>query len=112
MALILGPILGFRGSDAATWKVSALVVMDSTDKPKLTFAVDGQPKQSAPAASLATFQNQVVLRFDFDVPRPAGKSEGTVDYEVAGTKNTFFVLAKKHRCKWRMRRATVFRRRP
>ena len=33
MALILGPILGFRGSDAATWKVSALVVVDSADKP-------------------------------------------------------------------------------
>ena len=96
MALILGPILGFRGSDATTWKVSALVVMDSTDKPKLTFAVDGQPKQSAAAAaSLATFQNQVVLRFDFDVPRPAGKSEGTVDYEVAGTKNTFFCPGQK-----------------
>lgn len=91
MALILGPILGFRGCDDQTWSVSALVVVDSADRPKLTFTADDQPKQTVSAAeTLAKFENQVVLRFDFVVPRPGNKSEGTVDYEVAGLKNTFY----------------------
>ena len=96
MALTLGPILGFRGSDSQTWRVSALVVVDANDKPKLTFSVDGQAKQNAAApVLLTTMLNQVVLRFDFDVPRPASKSEGTVDYEVAGTKSTFYCPGQK-----------------
>ncbi len=92
MALTLGPILGFRGSDAKTWKVSALIVVDSTENPTLTYSVNAQPPQSvSQPATLAEFKKQVVLRFDFDVLRPAGKSEATVKYEVAGSSNIFFV---------------------
>ncbi len=100
MALVLGPILGFRGSDAATWKMSALIVLDSNDKPKLTFTVKGQTKQTvSDAETLAKFSSggsqHVVLRYDFDVARPTGKSEGSVDYELAGTQNTFYFPGQK-----------------
>lgn len=94
MAVVLGPILGYRGSDATTWRVSALVVMDSADKPKLTFTVKGQAKQTAAdPETLAKFASggsqHVVLRYDFEATRPTGKSEGTVDYDIDGQTNTF-----------------------
>lgn len=100
MALTLGPILGFRGSDAQTWKVSALIVMDTNEKPKLTFTAKGQAKQTvSDAETLAKFSSggsqYVVLRYDFEVSRPASKFEGSVEYEVAGTVSTFYFPGQK-----------------
>lgn len=87
----LGPILGFRGVDAANaWCVSALVVVDAADAPDLNYTVGGTTS-AATSTVLYTFDGKKVVRFDLAVPIAA--KTRAVSYAVAGGEYEFHVPA-------------------
>lgn len=90
MPAILGPILGFRGADDTTWRVSALWVLparDAAPKPNASGAV----LAIAPAVALATNAERTAWRVDLSVTRP-NKSEVYVDYALPGAAKNWFAV--------------------
>ena len=90
MPAILGPILGFRGADDATWRVSALWVLPAQDpapKPTATGAVVA----IAPAVALAMSAERTAWRVDFSVTRP-NKGEVYVEYALQGAAKNWFAV--------------------
>ena len=77
MPELLGPILGFRGADETTWRVSALWVLPAKDPAPKPIA-SGAVVAIAPAVALATNAERTAWRVDFSVTRPK-KNEAYVD---------------------------------
>ena len=87
----LGPILGFRGIDSTNaWCVSALVVVDSADAPKLNFTVGGTTAPATPTV-LHTFEGRKVIRFDMAIP--ITDKARAVAYTIGSEENKFHVPA-------------------
>jgi len=84
MAILMGPVLGFRGASDDRWQVSALVVSDG---PPLAAHVGGR-QLGAPVA-LLSHNNRTAWRYDLEVPR--GHDDGTVRYEIGSTAAEFVV---------------------
>ena len=74
MALIMGPVLGFRGRQGDVWMLSALAVLDAGDPPLSLTITDGDGRDVVQGATqLMRFGGRAVVRLDFDVqlqPRP------------------------------------------
>lgn len=85
MPIQLGPILGFRGSNATHWNVSILVVTNDAADPAVTVA----PGSVAAPVTLKTLGIQRALRFDVAVPLT--NREQRVKYTVAGDNFDFYV---------------------
>jgi hypothetical protein len=94
MKRVLGPVLGFRGSQGNTWSLSVLVVYDGAAKdPKLSFrAVGAKTWKDVAGVLLKSLGARRVLRFSFDVPRGAATEEW--EYALAGEGWRFHVPAK------------------
>lgn len=60
----MGPVLHFRGCDAESWRLSALVVAAADQAPALATADGPQP-----ARRLADHAGETLWRFDFALPR-------------------------------------------
>ncbi|HEX6899107.1 MAG TPA: alkaline phosphatase D family protein [Thermoanaerobaculia bacterium] len=86
MAIVLGPVLGFRGGNEAVWQVGALVVTDGGEPSRL----QSQGKAVA-GKQLAEHKGRTVWRFDFEVQR--GEEDTPVLYEVEGKSFAFTVPA-------------------
>jgi hypothetical protein len=85
MALVLGPILGFRGSEGGTWCTCALVITEGDTKPpELTWYVDGEgqteERNGSERAHLKSFEDFEVWRFDWGVEQR--DAEQTVVYAL------------------------------
>lgn len=75
-AVILGPILFFRGEQGSRWRLSALFVLEGDTEPH-DLGADGVTL-AIPPRHVARWRNRHVWRFDFAVPR--GAVETTVGY--------------------------------
>lgn len=84
MAIVLGPVLGFRGETEGNWQVGALVVAEGGAPPSFQWR-GGSP---APV-KLAEHKGRTVWRFDMEVVR--GARETPVSYEVNGEAFAFNV---------------------
>ena len=76
MAIVMGPVLSFRGADDATWKVSAVIV---TDGAAAEVTAGGTP---APGVALWKVKNRTAYRHAFSFPIKAAGSTGS--YAAAG----------------------------
>src|SRR5690349_1511752 len=87
MAVVLGPILQFRGLVDDRWHVSALVVCDTPDEPPLVPASERNVTKIAelPEGS-ARFH---VFRFNFSAPVGSGEYAFSID----GRPGSFYVPA-------------------
>lgn len=86
MAILLGPVLGFRGVDQAGWRVSVLLVTDGA-APKVTI---GQPTKIAPTAARKIGQSKERIAWRADIVVPQKPNAPTnVTYSVGGMKQTF-----------------------
>ena len=98
MAVIMGPVLHFRGVEANIWSVSALLVIDGKDAhPKLTWGnsqeLKGSTTVSAKVLKFFPASNNpeaVVLRFDVSVQQSGESQE--LFYKIGkGAINSFIV---------------------
>lgn len=92
MAVVLGPILGFRGATATTWNVSALWVTTGSAAPKLV--VSGASSQVKPAVHLAAADAGTAWRVDVAVARDPTRSL-RVRYGLAGEVARSFLVPKR-----------------
>jgi len=99
MTLVVGPILGFRGSENGKWCTCALVVTATEDPPpELTWSVededqDGQDQATSDRVRLKSFNNYEVWRFDWSVEQK--DNEQTISYTLGGgTKYSYNVPPK------------------
>jgi hypothetical protein len=99
MALVVGPILGFRGSDDGEWRTCALAVTEGgTSPPELTWFIDGEdrsdPSQNtSERVLLKTHKDFEVWRFDWNVRQE--DNERTIGYSLGeGTEYRYNVPAK------------------
>jgi len=93
MTTYLGPILGFQGYDAttSTWKLSAILVSDTTPG-NLTTSAKAAASSSVKPTVLWTHGKKSVYRYDFSAELRAKESKLT--YEVAGQSYTVALPAK------------------
>ena len=93
MAIVMGPVLGFHGCDAATWHVSVLVVT----------AGDAPPAAAATAKSDAVVDVDAPVRLHgqggrtvwrFDLVAARGPDDDVVRYTIDGAEASFTVPAK------------------
>ena len=78
-AIILGPVLHFRGEQGDRWRLSALFVLEGDAEPR-DLRVDGVTLP-VPPRHLACWRGRHVWRFDFAVPR--GVRDTVVAYGFA-----------------------------
>ena len=92
MALLLGPILGFRGCDGGVWRVSVLVVAPGAAAPKISTGNPGKlgalPKKPLKAI---TYQGQNAALWRFDIQTTQGATAQTVSYQVDDVQAAFNV---------------------
>lgn len=81
MAVLLGPILQFRGVQNNRWSVSALVVCDTDVAPAFTSTLTGSVKKIA--ALPFTAPRYHVFRFDFSAALGSGVNTITIDGKAA-----------------------------
>jgi hypothetical protein len=99
MTLVVGPILGFRGSENGKWRTCALVVTTTGDTPpEMTWFVededqDGKDQATSERVRLKSFNNFEVWRFDWSVEQK--DNEQTIGYTLGyGTKYSYNVPPK------------------
>jgi hypothetical protein len=85
-AVIVGPILGFRGSEGGTWRTCALVVTARDDAPpELSWSLEegdhaGEVRAAPNPTRLKSFEECEVWRFDWSVEQE--DSERTIAYAL------------------------------
>ena len=90
MAIVMGPVLGFRGADDAVWRSSALWVLDDADgPPKVSVAVGGKQQVAGAPVALASNQGRTVWRSEWQVPR--GNAPQSVQYGIGATSDQYVV---------------------
>lgn len=103
MAIVMGPVLGFRGSDAATWHVSVLVVADDVADDVVDGGRDAPPPLVATAASDAVVDVAGAVRlyafgalsvWRYDVVAARGDADDLVSYATGGATGSFTVPAR------------------
>jgi hypothetical protein len=83
MALLMGPVLSFRGCDDGKWNLTAIVVWDGDPGP-LTVGT-----QSVAPEMLWKIKKQSAFRYTFALP--IDPAEGNHDYTIAGKTNRIAV---------------------
>ncbi len=84
MTLVVGPILGFRGTENGKWRTCALIVAseDTDEPPKLKWSVDGGYESDAECKDLKSFDGLKAWRFDWGVEQ--AEKEREVKYALTG----------------------------
>ena len=94
--IILGPILGFRGTKAGWWYTSALIVVQgSTMPPQLTVTASSGPQTEAKAVLLKTEGDSYVWRLDWGVQQT--NTELQVLYTVNGGSTYGYVVPEQNK---------------
>ncbi len=98
MAVILGPILGFRGLEDGEWRTCALVVTEGTvTPPELAWFIDNEGRRNegenaSERTHLRSFRGFEVWRFDWSVQQ--SDAEQTIVYTLGdGAEYRFSVPA-------------------
>jgi len=83
MDLVVGPILGFRGSENGEWHTCALIVTPEDAKPpKLRWSAEGADESDADCADLKLFDGLKAWRFDWGVEQT--DKEQKIEYALTG----------------------------
>lgn len=95
MALLLGPILGFRGCEGGVWRVSVLVVTEGLAAPAISVSAPGK-LAAPPKKSLKniTFDQRSASLWRFDIQTRQTAWAQTVAYDAGGRQARFNVPAK------------------
>lgn len=104
MAVVLGPVLGFRGATAKEWRTSALVATDDDVAPTVSVQTRGASGASVPTSStfaLARSGAKHAWRIDWTVARPT-EADLTVEYAIDGGAKHHYVVPPQRAAKLRL----------
>lgn len=90
MAIVMGPVLGFRGTRSGRWEIGALVVIEGEEPPRLDWR-RGDGGGTASPRRLGGHRGRSVWRYDLAFDR--WNEESAVLYELAGEAFAFTVPA-------------------